>query len=535
MKFCLALFFLIFQKSTEIDNFSSKYVSAIGDILKHYDFKDIGIYCSQKLRFSKTFDLISQNISSNGKFIFSENKFIFSENKFQILNLNSNMFILIIESAENINFSEYFQKFKLIIIISSSKYLKLSEIRRNLIFHQILVFFDGQLLKFENFTKDGFSELDEFEVYRKTFDYMKSYKVDLYRKLRLDTYRLFPLMFINIAFQKTGKLEYFNLEFKEYINKKLNLSNTNITILKFMKTLDTVPNIEEAFPVIISNLCLLAPIVKLLPSKMFLISIFHWNLWISIIFGILIISICIRMFFPMDFFKSVYNSLGITFFSCTELELYTLNIKRIFLISSFWIYGYVILNNFNAKLYSILTNLNYGKQIETFQDVLDNSLKVLIPKTLNTTIPEGFEQFFMYKSLEFCFENIQYFNTSYSYMLFDYQWAMFDTSQRLLKRKRLRFTNYCVQDHLHFIVSMLVPSFHAQEFKYFTMKVQESGLLDIWNLYSYFDAEREFITFRDKEDVREPLDLKYFLVSWLILMIGCLLANVAFVYEVLRK
>lgn len=154
----------------------------------------------------------------------------------------------------------------------------------------------------------------------------------------------------------SGKLGFFNMEFIKYVNKKLEISNSgeNLTVIRIEQIVDTISKYVET-PALMSKLCLMVPQIELIPSKMFFLKTFHWNIWISIIILMFIFAFSMLIFFKIDKFQSFFKSLTITFYSHTNPSFKNLNLKQIYLIISFWIYGHIILNNLNAKLYSFLT------------------------------------------------------------------------------------------------------------------------------------------------------------------------------------
>uniref|UniRef100_T1GL84 Uncharacterized protein n=1 Tax=Megaselia scalaris TaxID=36166 RepID=T1GL84_MEGSC len=81
----------------------------------------------------------------------------------------------------------------------------------------------------------------------------------------------------------------------------------------------------------------------------------------------------------MDTSKCITKSLELTLFSCSAPEFYKLNLSQKFFVICVWIYGNVIFNSFNAKLYSFLTTLSYEPKIQTVQDIIDQSLKIWLP------------------------------------------------------------------------------------------------------------------------------------------------------------
>lgn len=122
-----------------------------------------------------------------------------------------------------------------------------------------------------------------------------------------------------------------------------------------------------------------------------------------------------------------------------------------------------------------------------------------------------------------------------AYFIFDYQWRIFKTMQMLLKKKIFRFSNICIHDKLHFIISMKPPEMHIHDLKWYTFRIQESGLMDIWEQITFFEIRRYYKNLKDTDDVRQPLGLRYFMISWFVLVIGCFLANVCIIFEIILK
>lgn len=172
--------------------------------------------------------------------------------------INPSLFIGILNLEDIYHLAFYFNRFKLVIFILHSNFFEIRNISK---FCKILIFYKSRVLKFEEFSKDGFTKINLENLRQETFSYMKNMK------------------------------------------KK----------------------------------------------------------------------------FQINIFKSISKSIEITFFSLSGQDFLNLKLKQIFLVISFWIYGYVILNFFNSKLYSFLTTLIYTPQIESFQDIIDRSLYIFVP------------------------------------------------------------------------------------------------------------------------------------------------------------
>lgn len=79
------------------------------------------------------------------------------------------------------------------------------------------------------------------------------------------------------------------------------------------------------------------------------------------------------------------------------------------------------------------------------------------------------------------------------------------------------------------------PLMHIQDLKWYTLRIHESGLLQFWELMSYFDVKELGIYEKlvDSNDVRNPLDLRSLTVAWTILITGCSLAEFVLIFEIL--
>lgn len=533
-----------------MDSYSSKYFQVVNKILEIHNFTRVIFYCNEIFKESMMFERFTMLNTIKPAVILTN--FIEMHNfNFEVKYNQMETSLLIIVPFINENpesdlsmhyFRGDFQQYKLVVLVSSSRTANLSNIRKLLetqLIYQVLLLYDGLLLKFENFiSHSGFVELNLEDLEEANFQAMKGYLLG--NPVYLDYFEKtnsFPLIF-EIKDSFSGKLGYFNLEFMEFVNKKLapmNYGIGNLSIVSLEQLIQPMSGfVSNSYPVMSSRYCVMAPMVHLLPTYMYSIQSFHWKVWIVIWLGVPYIALVISVVFEDDAFTSARKALGFTSFTYLEPVSVGARKQRLFVCMFLWIYGFIMSNFLNVRLYSFLTTLNYGHQIRTIQDLLESSTKILTNDSEIYYFSTELKDTYVYTTNPEAFEKAMQFNTSYAYFVYDYQWELFKISQSLLKRKLFTYTSICSLTQNQVIISMIPPMLHWDDAKRYTLMVHRSGLLDIWERKAFYDgkAMRFYKIWRDNDDVRRPLTLDYFRIAWIFLLCGTVVGACAFLREV---
>ncbi|KAL5284354.1 hypothetical protein ACFFRR_006563 [Megaselia abdita] len=434
---------------------------------------------------------------------------------------------------------------KTVIIVSIAKVdepdlERLDSVLKYIYFKTILFFYDSYVLKFDKLR--SFEIVSLHNMTKETFqarDY--TYKM-IYANEEIHILR-FPLFFSYNHSKCSGEFCYFNYEFIRFLNKRLvNFNRTHrhgFNVIHLIQgQLSHFSDTPFPFPVSLNKMCLMVPIVNQITADRFIIAPFSLNTWLSILLGFILLIFVIKAILKKSIMKSVQTSLYFTTFLSTIPHLYKPTAKEVLVYVMFNIYGFTLTNNYAARLSTYLTSFVYGKQINSASDFADSSLKIMGDKIQRTIVDRALSSLVEVSDLEVMYKEAFGFNTKLAYNIFDYQWEFFKRSQERLAKKHFRFSEICIFDGAQIsLLPLQTPPNLIEVMSYFTQKVLESGLLFIWRDFSYQEALRlgRFEYLKDKEHIREPLQLQYFKVGWIFLMVGLSLAFIAFAMENIRK
>lgn len=353
----------------------------------------------------------------------------------------------------------------------------------------------------------------------------------------------FPLITLEENGSPSGVVAYAITEFVKYINKRLEKklgSLYNLTIEESIPLhVETVTGNEYMidYPLMQNDDCFLTPVLDEISTQSLITKPFTTSTWISILIINVYLTGFLRLFFFKDLFSSFFESLKITFGAVHQGIACSL-IRNNFAYLILYLYGFIIYNLHISKLSSYLATPNFGKRIETLQDVIENNITLwslydLLPlyeKELNGFLNLSIEP-------EIFYVNLDGFNTEQGYLIPRFTWRYINHRQKLLKKKSFSFSNICVaRGFLTPFQFVYGKTAVLQEIiNYFTMRIIESGLDYIWEQNTFQDIGVTYMKTHSLATV--ILGFKYFQVPFCIYSLGIGLSLISFCIEssIIRK
>lgn len=361
----------------------------------------------------------------------------------------------------------------------------------------------------------------------------------------------FPLI-VKIENRVAGVVGYFVNAYKNYIEDRIRkkvelheLQNRNVLRINIQAN---VFEDDRGYPFLECQHCLMLPILDEIWTQDFLKKPYKFTVWTMILIFLFYFAFILKICFEKDVFHCFLECVTITCGSVHQGFNDNHTMRRIIYFQLF-LYGFITWNFFSSKLSSYLTSANQGRTLETLEDIKRANLTLLgsfrkeylmSDDFFEKAYPEvyGFKeklakgQFQIATPMEELLEHLKEFNTSYGYLIPDYQWSFWSHSQELLTRNIFSFSRICpIKGHIYPLKPRHSYTNMDEVDAYFTMKVRESGLVQMWEKLTYYEIKFRYLRiYRDKWMV---LGFQYFEVAWYIGFIGVALSCFVFVFEFL--
>ncbi|KAM3965295.1 uncharacterized protein ACR2FA_000683 [Aphomia sociella] len=228
-----------------------------------------------------------------------------------------------------------------------------------------------------------------------------------------------------------------------------------------------------------------------------------------------------------DLVNAFRNILSISLYKGPKNKLF-----RIFMTSSIW--SFFVLNFFTqAAIISFFSSFKRGKEVNTFEDVLDKGYKIVGMSSPDALLPDTEERFVRLNSKLVPIDDIM---ECVSLMMNDTQrFCLVDCAiARYLERNKLNRNGeqylHVAQDRFHSLyLNMLLPKYSSmtKQFDKYIRWIFEAGLIKKWEEYRYADI---------KDEVQiKPLGLKDLLGIFKCYCLFLGLSTLVFVIEVITE
>lgn len=287
------------------------------------------------------------------------------------------------------------------------------------------------------------------------------------------------------------------------------------------------------------------PVIDEIETHKFLKKAFSDNFWIILFIFIIYMAIILRLSIRKDTFECVFESLTICCWSL-YVGLKSSNLRKRLIYFQLFLFGFIISNLYMSKMASYLSSTNRGRNLENFQDIVAQKLKIWASVRMSPyedynrliypeiyryqeILPEG--QFTFNVSKETFDNHLYKFNNSLGYLIYEYAWRHIFISQRFLKRKIFSFSKLCpIFGYLYPIDILFDLVSMDRTIDLFNMRVLEGGFLYIWEELTYLDLNYRIS--RELEVNFRVLGFRYFEIAWIILFLGLTFCGFAFFMEI---
>ncbi|KAL5286414.1 hypothetical protein ACFFRR_007815 [Megaselia abdita] len=557
--FKLVLLFL--RLSAAFDStFNKRHVEIIKDFHLHYNFTEIFIVFRKEIIFNFT-DLLKSMMTIPVAFN------IHSEDSLDSFNFQEKELIVII--PDSFDFQANLSNWKKLYKMSKSKLIMfIPLIDMNLLLKPMFtnklkdtgVLQNGSIYRFECYKPSlTLSSVEHFVAHDTT-----NFPEDNWPRIELIHHdgrhkRNFPLInYIGNGVNLSGLVGYMHSELRKYVNNRLERKRVygnkgNLNSRHHQNLIVHITFIEnnifiKQYPLRTFKACFITPVLDEILTHQFIKRPFSSTSWTTIFLTMLFLTISLRSLIFRDLFKSFFESLTASFGSVHSGHKRN-NRERLIYIQMF-LYGFIISNLYNAKLSSYLTSPDFGKTLETIENIKKANLTLW--STFNKHIQDDLVKHYplIYQLREEAlkgilktdiqfntfYEHLFQFDTNQGYLIWDFMWSYIKLSQYLLKKKIFKMTKICPMIGFVQPFDLYTSNFEANLndlLSHFTMRIQSSGLDYIWQKRSYRDMHFRFMRVF-VEDWR-PLGFMYFKIAWWILFCGISIGFCSFVVEMIFK
>lgn len=429
---------------------------------------------------------------------------------------------------------------KVTFIILTERNQNFEEIRYTLSsnhFLHAILFSEGKVYEFEK------HQQEEKVLLKSPREYEKSVESRWPRIIIGPIEEKFPLL-VKLGTKFSGMVYYFISAFQKYVDNRImsKLQDKNLLESRDGEYLSPSPTIYygSGYPLMKTYECFMLPILDETQTEDYLTNPFTFSVWILLGASNLLLALILRCTIIDDFYKGVMEVFtGLMGSTVNALHKPHFVYKAVYI--QVFIFGFIILNLYNSKLSTDLT-IDPGRTLKTVDDLIKFNVSVwaAIPDVIIMYKPEveyienyTAGLFNPHIDKELYNKILNEWDPKRGYLMPDYTWAFWEESQKLLNRKIFSYSDICPVPSLLFPFSYLHYEtrryFDEEMFSYFTMKVQENGLFEIWNLLTFNDLHFPY----KRNDARVPasLTLDFFTIAWKNLVVGWSLSLVIFFIE----
>lgn len=195
-----------------------------------------------------------------------------------------------------------------------------------------------------------------------------------------------------------------------------------------------------------------------------------------------------------------------------------------------------------AQLFHLTVKRPQLAPIESFDDLIASNIHIFGLRAEFDLLEHNFraryaEAFRLTSNLSEFFRMRNSFNTSWAYSVATNKWVILQEQQRHFQRPLFRYSDLCFSENRPQSILMGENSIYYNALEVFTLRMQQSGILDHWQQHSLYDMVKAGrIELKDYSTPQPmmPLSMEDFQLAWRCYVAGLVLALSAFIVELLR-
>lgn len=295
---------------------------------------------------------------------------------------------------------------------------------------------------------------------------------------------------------------------------------------------------STTYPIQIVDWCLMVPIVRKVPSYEYILTPFQMETKLIISAAVILSGGIFWILLGFNNFSlGVLNGLCgfIDLAFCSNLEVFHRHISRCFQIL-IRLAGFICCNYYNALLSSFLATTIFGKQIDSFEDLIKSEFNLMMRYTDSRSLKKYnlsniILDRFIIKNGDVLAKHRDSLDRSYVYPVSSDRWYFHNLQQNTMRVKYFRYTKMCFGQYL-LTFPLWYDSLFKEPLDYFILKSLSGGLTKYWTDESFRDfKDISNMTMAQREPEAMPMDLVYFTYAWFCIAIGLVISLVGFLLE----
>ncbi|KAM7343815.1 ionotropic receptor 56b isoform 1-T2 [Cochliomyia hominivorax] len=302
-------------------------------------------------------------------------------------------------------------------------------------------------------------------------------------------------------------------------------------------------DIDFSYPLELSNTCVMVPAKDELPRFWYIAWPFGRYIWS--ILAILVIYVAYVMTFlkhpTRSFYSNLLYSMSLVMYcSNASLRFHNLTLRLQIIYMLLLILGFIM----SSYYCSFLTVYNMRPVFQPFIRTIDDALQANLPIMISNNLLEELKNnpyvnltrlrklLKVKGSLEVA-QNIQDLNRAFGYVVTQTQWIFVDQLQKNLIQPVYQLSNICF-GKVFKTYPVQMDSKFLNSLNIFILKIKECGLWDLWEDEGFRLAlADEYYNLLEDEYPVVSLDLYYFRIAWIILVVGLVLSVMGFAMEII--
>ncbi|XP_013100213.1 uncharacterized protein LOC106082319 [Stomoxys calcitrans] len=307
--------------------------------------------------------------------------------------------------------------------------------------------------------------------------------------------------------------------------------------------LNLFANITFSYPLEWSRVCVMVPSEKELPHYWYVFWPLGVDIWILLGLGVPYVAVLMSLLkYPsVSFLENLLESFALLLFysnACCKLDNIPSRCYTVHLL--FLPFGFVLFNYYTIYLTAYNFRPVFQPFLKTLENILASKISIMVPSHILEELQNNpkvnltpLNAALVEKALPEVAYMLRNFSQTHAIVITQSQWGFIKRLQRDLVQPLYQLSDVCFGNS-HYTFPMQLDSRFASALDDFILLVQQSGLWGHWQEEAFIAAHRmkHYKILHDVYPIR-PLDMEYYWLTWMVLVIGIALSCMCLVVEII--
>ncbi|KAM8713765.1 hypothetical protein ACLKA7_014003 [Drosophila subpalustris] len=298
----------------------------------------------------------------------------------------------------------------------------------------------------------------------------------------------------------------------------------------------TPSNITQySYPLEVMRNCVMVPLDPELPKWMYMVWPLGRYVWTALVLGIFYVAFLLRFvhreeMITRSYTRNLLHAMALLMYSPNmnmKVRMIQIPMRCLIFYTLLYIQGFILSNYHISHMTSFDMKPVFVKPINTWADLIDSKVRIIIPDTLLEEIRslpglDDYQNLLAKPPLR-----------SLAFVVTRDTWDFFNRQQEALIQPHFHMSEVCFNGFYNAFPMQKDAQF-AAALDRFMQYVMQAGLWDFWEDMAFIYAVRAKYAqiFLDTYPV-EPLDLEFFSTAWIVIVVGLSISLMVYLLEYL--